>query len=67
MSDVDTDSVDNNISANIGGIQTPWPGIEKDGCVNLSDGGTPCPVTSGGDYTWVMDVDILSDYPAVSC
>ena len=62
---VDTETVTNKITANINGANLPWPGLDKDGCHDLKQGGTPCPVQKGKNYSWKMDVKILPSYPKV--
>lgn len=56
-----TDTLTIDATANIGGVEVPWVGIDTDACLYTS-----CPVSSGSSVDWLMPVDILSEYPAVS-
>lgn len=57
---VNSDTLTNHITGNLGGIEVPWPGLDTDACNYAT-----CPVTVGTRVHWEMPVEILTEYPAV--
>ncbi|XP_063602301.1 NPC intracellular cholesterol transporter 2-like [Penaeus indicus] len=53
-------------SANLAGVNVPWPGIDTDGCKQLEGGSNPCPYSAGSRIDWTMPVEVLNEYPALS-
>lgn len=53
-------------SANLAGVNVPWPGIDTDGCKQLEGGSNPCPYSAASRVDWTMPVAVLNEYPAVS-
>merc|ERR1712212_788301 len=53
-------------TANIGGINLPWPGINTDACLWLVGTGNECPIEAGEDVDWTMQAPVLNEYPKIS-
>ncbi|KAK4313594.1 hypothetical protein Pmani_015073 [Petrolisthes manimaculis] len=58
---VNSDTLTNAITGNLGGIEVPWPGMDPDACHF-----TTCPITAGTKTHWEMPVEILAEYPEIS-
>ncbi|XP_066942758.1 NPC intracellular cholesterol transporter 2-like [Macrobrachium rosenbergii] len=50
-------------SANIGGIEVPWPGLDPDACKGVEGTENPCPIESGSQVDWSMEASVLKEYP----
>ncbi|KAK7065290.1 hypothetical protein SK128_017861 [Halocaridina rubra] len=64
-SSVDTDTLTVAATANIGGIEVPWPDLDSDACKQLENSPTPCPISVGNMVDWTMSADVLSIYPTI--
>ncbi|XP_037775038.1 NPC intracellular cholesterol transporter 2-like [Penaeus monodon] len=61
-----SDALTIDASANLAGVNVPWPGIDTDGCKQLEGGSNPCPYSAASRVDWTMPVAVLNEYPAVS-
>ncbi|KAK4325702.1 hypothetical protein Pmani_003646 [Petrolisthes manimaculis] len=61
ISSATTDTLTIDATANIGGVEVPWVGIDTNGCLS-----TTCPISAGSSVDWNMPVEILAEYPAIT-
>ncbi|KAK7065289.1 hypothetical protein SK128_017860 [Halocaridina rubra] len=64
-SSVNTDSLTISATANIGGINVPWPDLDPNACAQLENSPTPCPIAAGSYVDWTMSADVLAIYPTI--
>jgi hypothetical protein len=51
------------VTANIGGVEVPWPGFDANACSYLDP---PCPIGTGVLANWTYPVEVLAEYPAIT-
>ncbi|XP_018014586.1 mite group 2 allergen-like Ixo r 2 [Hyalella azteca] len=61
--DHDVETMTAAVTANIGGIEVPWPGFDDNACAYLLDG---CPVAGGSLANWTYPVEVLPEYPPIT-
>ncbi|XP_068232409.1 mite group 2 allergen Gly d 2.02-like [Palaemon carinicauda] len=64
-SSVDTDTLTIGASANLGGLEVPWPGIDTDACKGLEGTDSPCPIKAGDFVDWKFEAVVLPEYPKI--
>ncbi|XP_068232794.1 NPC intracellular cholesterol transporter 2 homolog a-like [Palaemon carinicauda] len=61
-----TDTLTVAASANIGGLEVPWPGLDPDACKGVEATANPCPIEDGSHVEWNMEAFVLSEYPKLT-